>query len=149
MRQLIIITGIKFTISCVLLVGSYIIMASDLRDGVLGIFAVPLFLLCIPVSILTCIDFGQSIRTSRPKGIVRYIGILLGVPQALFGFMASAVGVVLPGFVTYDYFVNNKLPVGPWWEASIAFFCFGMFLMRTAFVANSEGATDQSINPPQ
>lgn len=67
------------------------------------------FLLSLPLAVLYWIDLGREIRnTQKPSPLGRVLGVLMGVPQALFGLLCIAAGSVIVGWVLYNTFVERQ-----------------------------------------
>ena len=67
--------------------------------GFVGVVLAPLY----------WIEFGQALRNA-PAGsrVQRVVGVLMGVPQALFGIACIAIGLVLIGWILYNLFVERQ-----------------------------------------
>ena len=68
-----------------------------------------LLILCFIASILLGMDLGRKLRALRsPSALQRVAGILLGVPQALFGLLSIALGASIGCWVLYNSFVQKQ-----------------------------------------
>lgn len=95
------------------------------------------------LSILYWFDLAQELRdTPNPSRGVRLLGLLMGVPQALFGLSCAGVGLAIIAWVLYNTFVERQpqytggiltLGVGP------ALVLFGVGWLATAFNRNPNG----------
>ena len=105
-----------------------------------GFFFVP-FLISLPMVVLYWIDLGRELRRAEGLGPTgRAFGILMGVPQALFGLLCAAIGVVIIAWVLYNTFVERQphysggfltFGLGP------LFVLFGLGWLRSAFRGES------------
>lgn len=67
------------------------------------------FLISFPFVILYWIDLGREIRSAPGLGrLGRALGILMGVPQALFGLLCAAIGLAMIVWVLYNTFVERQ-----------------------------------------
>jgi hypothetical protein len=72
--------------------------------GVNGWFGVG-FVVALPLVILLWFDLGRELRTSPSSGRVgRIAGLLMGVPQALFGLVCATAGIAIVCWVLYNSF---------------------------------------------
>lgn len=63
----------------------------------------------LPLSILYWIDLGQEIRNTQSSSTsLRILGILMGVPQALFGLLCVLIGLTIIVWVLYNSFVERQ-----------------------------------------
>ena len=63
---------------------------------------------CLLFSILLWKDLGQAFRnTDNPSHLTRVFGILMGVPQALFGLASVAIGLSIILWVLYNSFFGT------------------------------------------
>lgn len=70
-------------------------------DGWFGV-GIPFGLI---LSILYWFDFGRELRSKPPENIwLRRLGLLMGVPQALFGLLCLGSGVAIICWVIYNTF---------------------------------------------
>jgi hypothetical protein len=106
-----------------------------------GFFFLP-FLLSFPFVILYWVDLGREIRNTPNLGRPgRAVGFLMGVPQALFGLLCTAIGLAIVIWVLYNTFVERQpdytggfltLGIGP------ALILFGLGWLASAFRNDSE-----------
>lgn len=92
-------------------------------------------------SILYWFDLGGQLRCHpSPSRAGRTLGILMGVPQALFGLLCALIGVAIVVWVLYNTFVERQpeytggfmaLGIGP------ALILFGLGWLVTAFRRDS------------
>ncbi|ACV27301.1 hypothetical protein [Kangiella koreensis] len=80
----------------------FILSIMTLRfDGWFGIGAVVTF----PLIILWWIDLGRELRKAHAKNKPKYfLGLVMGVPQALLGMVCIAMGLGIIGWVIYNSF---------------------------------------------
>jgi hypothetical protein len=73
-----------------------------------GWFAL-LGLVGLVLSPLYWMEFGKALR-NEPTGsrIQRVVGVLMGVPQALFGLACVAIGLALIGWILYNLLVERQ-----------------------------------------
>lgn len=63
----------------------------------------------LPLIILYWMDFGQEIRNSKHRHVlVRAVGILMGVPQALFGLVCFISGIAIVLWVLYNTLIERQ-----------------------------------------
>lgn len=87
-----------------LLVAGLVLVGSVLLLPVNGWFSLGL-VVALPVVILLWIDFGRELRSSPSTTRTgRIAGLLMGVPQALFGLVCAAVGMGIICWVLYNSF---------------------------------------------
>lgn len=73
-----------------------------------GLFFIPV-MASLPLIILYWIDLGAEIRTASREGTpLGYLGVLMGVPQALFGLACAGIGVAIIVWVLYNTFVERQ-----------------------------------------
>lgn len=90
--------ALKLALSWCLLVGSILLLRVD------GWFGIG-FVVALPLVILYWFDFGRELRTSPSSSRLRRIaGLLMGVPQALFGVACAAIGIGIVCWVLYNSF---------------------------------------------
>lgn len=113
----------------------------------LGLTHNALFFLSLVTGLLFAIlfwfDLGRQLRNlTRPSRAEHTLGILMGVPQALFGLICAAIGMAIVLWVLYNTFVERQpryiggfmtLGLGP----ALALFGFGWVV--TAFRRGSDG----------
>lgn len=97
----------------------------------------------LPFAILYWFDLGRQLRTaSNPSRGVRALGIIMGVPQALFGLVCAVAGTGIVVWVLYNIFVQRQpeftggflsFGIGP------ALILFGLGWLITAFRRDSDG----------
>ena len=107
------------------------------------------FALGIPVglvlSILYWFDLGRELRATPPKSkALKVIGLLMGIPQALFGLVCALAGLSIVVWVLYNSFWHRDpnytggfmtMGIGP------LMFLFGIGLVADAFKRTpSDGA---------
>ena len=97
-----------------------------------------LFFLAAPMLVLLTIEMGKTLREApeAPRAL-RAVGLILSIPQALFGFVAVALGVAITLWTAYNLLVERQpqftgglipsLGIGP------ALALAGYWWMRTAF----------------
>ena len=90
-------TGRKLVLSWLLLVGSVLLLRVDGWFG-LG------FVVGLPLVILYWFDLGRELRSSPASRWQRLAGLLMGVPQALFGMVCAAAGIAIVCWVLYNSF---------------------------------------------
>lgn len=91
-------TARKLLLAGLVLVGSVLLLRIN---GWLGVG----FVVALPIVILLWFDLGRELRTSPSAGRVgRVAGLLMGVPQALFGVVCAAAGVAIVCWVLYNSF---------------------------------------------
>jgi hypothetical protein len=110
-----------------------------------GFFMVPFFI-CIPLTVLYWIDLGRELRNTRNSTrVTRALGIVMGVPQALFGLACAAVGLAIIVWVIYNTFVERQpeysggfmtLGIGP------TLILFGVGWLVNAFHRDSDGSDE-------
>lgn len=67
------------------------------------------FMAAMILSILYWLDVGSMLRAvENPRPAVRMLGILMGVPQALFGLGCFLAGAVIVLWVLYNVFVERQ-----------------------------------------
>ena len=95
------------------------------------------FLISLLLSVLYWIDLGRLLREVPGGGrMIRFLGIVMGMPQALLGLVTATAGLGIIGWVLYNTLVERQpeytgglmtLGVGP------ALVLFGMTWLRSAF----------------
>ncbi len=91
-------TARKFFIVAAVFVGSILLLRVN---GWFGLGAA----IALPVVILLWFDLGRELRTSpSTRRLNRLAGILMGVPQALFGAVCAAAGIAIMCWVLYNSF---------------------------------------------
>ena len=132
--------ALQFILSLIFLVIlSFFISVSE-TDLWLSIFIGVFIFIGIPVLILTWIEFGDYLRTKENASLlVRTIGFIFGVPQALFGLISLGIGLAIVLWVLYNTFIEQQkeysggfLTLG----MSPLFIMFGLFLIKSAFNKN-------------
>jgi uncharacterized membrane protein len=123
-------TGQKFVVALALLVASCLLLAVDGWFG-LGI------VVGLPLTILLWIDLGRELRTApgQNRGS-RAAGLLMGIPQALFGVLCLGVGVAIICWVLYNsLWRRDPNYTGGWLSFGIAplLSLFGVGLTVDAF----------------
>ncbi|PPJ42863.1 hypothetical protein C0063_06335 [Pseudoxanthomonas sp. KAs_5_3] len=103
-----------------------------------------LFLASLPLVVLYWIDLGRELRSTQSRGtFIHTLGILMGVPQALFGLACAGIGLSIVAWVLYNTFVEREpqytgglltLGIGP------VLTLFGAGWLRSAF--RTPGASD-------
>lgn len=104
------------------------------------------FALALVLSILLWFDLGRRLRDagSERRG-ARALGVLMGVPQALFGIASVVIGVGIVGWVLYNTFIERQpeypgglltFGMGPGMAA------FGAFLVVDALRTDGHGDVD-------
>ncbi len=134
-------TARKLVLSLALLVLSFPLL---IVNGWFGL-GIPVGLV---LSILYWFDLAQELRsTPNPSRVVRAAGLLMGVPQAIFGFLCALIGMGIVAWVLYNTFVERQpqysggfltLGVGP------ALVLFGLGWLASAFNRNSSGPADEA-----
>jgi hypothetical protein len=77
-------------------------------DSWLTVWFILFIFVGIPFSILAFFDVGRSLRAlPNPARLVRVIGIVCALPQALFALVAIALGVTLVVWVLYNSLVRH------------------------------------------
>ncbi|MEG2803262.1 hypothetical protein [Stenotrophomonas sp.] len=72
-------------------------------------FFLLLCLLSLPTSILYWMDVGRALRNGDVPGRARRLaGLLMGLPQALFGLLSAGMGLSLIGWVLYNSLVERQ-----------------------------------------
>lgn len=67
------------------------------------------FVAALPLSILYWMDLGQALRdTADRRPWVRLLGLVMGVPQALFGLACASIGAAIIAWVLYNTFVERQ-----------------------------------------
>lgn len=134
-------TARKMVLSLALFVLSFPLL---LVNGwfVLGIPAALVF------SILYWLDLAQELRSRPNKSrVVLVAGLLMAVPQALFGLLCALMGIGIVAWVLYNSFVERQpqylggfltLGVGP------ALVLFGLGWLASAFSRSSNGPADEA-----
>lgn len=90
--------ALKLTLSCCLFIGSLLLLGEN------GWFSIGL-VVALPLIILYWIDLGRELRESTNSGrFCRMMGLLMGVPQALFGVACAVIGLSIIGWVLYNLF---------------------------------------------
>lgn len=132
-------TALKLGLSVALLVLSCSLL------GINGWFGVG-----IPVGLILSILYwfdlaGELHSIASPSRSLRIIGLLMGVPQALFGLLCSGIGLAIVGWVFYNTFVERQpqytggfltLGIGP------ALILFGVGWVASAFRCQPVRADD-------
>jgi hypothetical protein len=79
-----------------------------------------LFFLPAPMLVLSTIDMGKTLREApeAPRAL-RAVGLILSIPQALFGFVAAALGVAITLWTAYNLLVERQ-PQFNWWTYPLA-----------------------------
>jgi len=78
-------------------------VATILLIGVNGWFALGL-IAAVPLSILYWFDYGRELREApATSGARRWLGLLMGLPQAFFGVVCLGTALVLVGFGLYNF----------------------------------------------
>lgn len=101
-------------------------------------------LISLPLAVLYWIDLGRQLRNVQGGGrMMRLLGIVMGVPQALFGLAVVLVGLAIIGWVLYNTFVERQeqysgglmtLGIGP------VLVLFGTGWLRSAFRGHQDPA---------
>lgn len=95
------------------------------------------FMAAFVVSILYWMELGQELRDlPDPSGWQWILGLLFGVPQALFGLVCIASGLAMVGWVLYNSFVErSEFYTGGFLTLGIspALIGFGAFWLVLAF----------------
>jgi hypothetical protein len=130
-------TARKFWLSLALLVLSFPLLR---LSGWFGL-GIPIGLV---LSILYWFDLAEELRNAPSSNrTLRTIGLLMGLPQALFGVLCAGVGSVIVIWVLYNTFVERQpqynggfltLGIGP------TLILFGLGWLSTAFRRNSDGS---------
>ena len=119
------------------------LLAEDqsIRGGAYGFFGI----LGVPILLLVLFDTGRSLRKAGEESArLSFWGRVLGYPQAACGLVCAIVGVVTIPLLLYKWWSEGQAPVGRWIAGPIAFFLFGVFLMRDAFRPPRESSEDSS-----
>lgn len=91
-------TAKKLILALAVLVGSVLLLRVN------GWFGVG-FAVALPLVILLWFDLGHELRSSPASSRAgRAVGLLMGVPQALFGLLCAAVGIAIICWVLYNSF---------------------------------------------
>ncbi len=101
-----------------------------------GWFAIGI-LLGLILSILYWFDLGKELRAVPSKNnTLKIFGLLMGIPQALFGLLCSVAGLSIIGWVLYNTFWHkNPHYTGGFmtFGVSTSMFVFGIGLVADAF----------------
>ena len=99
------------------------------------------------LSVLYGLDLAQELRNAPdPSRMIRAAGLLMGVPQALFGLLCLLTGMGMVAWVLYNTFVERQpqysggflaLGAGP------ALVLFGLGWLASAFRRNPSGPVDE------
>jgi hypothetical protein len=128
------------------LAASFIAMpASLLLSTVPGLgFVGWFFAVGLVLSIMYWFDLGALLREAdADRRGLRILGVLMGVPQALFGLVCSLVGLAIVGWVLYNTFIERQssysggfltFGMGP------AMVGFGALLIASAFRTGADDA---------
>jgi hypothetical protein len=102
------------------------------------------FLVSLPLIVLYWVDLGREIRSTKGHGaLMRLLGIVMGVPQALFGLVCAGIGLAIVAWVIYNTFVERQpqytdgfmtLGIGP------ALVLFGVGWLVGAFRRDSDSS---------
>lgn len=94
-----------------------------------------LIYVAFPVLILTWVELARAFRNS-PSPTLFILGVILGLPQALFGLFSVIAGVSIIGWVLYNTFITRQ----PEYTGGFLTFgigpiltLFGVFWIREAF----------------
>ena len=88
---------IKLLAAATVLVGLLLGCFSHIDRGLVGIMAAVTIILAIPITVLLSIDASRIIKREMPLNkSVRILGAILGIPQAVFGTILVAFGIVYP-----------------------------------------------------
>ena len=94
-------TALKLALAWCLLVGSVLLLRVD------GWFGVG-FVLALPLIILYWFDLGRELRASQSSSRWhRAAGLIMGLPQALFGIACAAIGIAIICWVLYNSFFER------------------------------------------
>ena len=135
-------TGTKLGLAMALLLGSCLLLVVN------GWFGVGI-VVGLPLSILLWFDFGRELRAAPAQNrLLRAAGILMGVPQAMFGALCFAIGVAIIVWVLYNSFWHHDPNyTGGWLTFGIApvLTLFGIGIVLDAF-KRAPPSNDQSID---
>jgi protein-S-isoprenylcysteine O-methyltransferase Ste14 len=106
-------------------------------DGWLTLWFILFIFVGLPVLILAWIDLGRTLREiEEPSLVTTILGVVFGVPQALFGIAAIICGLAIVVWVLYNSFVERQ----PEYSGGLLTFglgpaltAFGWFWLRQAF----------------
>ena len=115
-------------------------------EGWLTLWFVLFIFVGLPVFIMSVMDLGKTLRESQsPSYLVMILGMLLGVPQALLGLVAIALGAAIVVWVLYNTFVERQpeytggfltFGLGP------ALILVGWYWLRQAFARSPEAGNE-------
>lgn len=112
-------------------------MASTDHDGWLTAWFILFIFVGIPIFILAWVDLGRAVRSVRnPSVSLRMLGIIFGVPQALLGTIAIALGVSVVGWVLYNSIIERQSEYSGgflMFGIAPALVLFGLYWVRAAF----------------
>ncbi|WP_148282970.1 hypothetical protein [Pseudogulbenkiania sp. NH8B] len=134
---------VKFLMSVSVFAALCAAISRTSNDGWLTAWLLLLIFVALPIAILAWIDLGRKLRNSPTNSPVLFVvGIVFGLPQALFGSVAVLAGLTIVGWVLYNS-LWARLPqytggfltfgVGP------ALIIFGVAWMRDAFKRYRDG----------
>jgi hypothetical protein len=122
-------TARKLFIVAVVFVGSLLLLRVN---GWFGLGAA----LVLPIVILLWFDLGRELRASSSTSrLTRLAGVLMGVPQALFGAVCAAAGIAIVYWVLYNSFWERD----PHYSGSFLSFGIGpvLVLIGAGFIADA------------
>lgn len=112
-------------------------IGSTTHEGWLTVWLLLFIFVGVPVLILAWIDLGSAFRSlDDPTSLQKGLGILFGVPQAVFGITSIAIGLSIVAWVLYNSLIEEQsqysggfltFGVGP------ALVIFGFYWARAAF----------------
>lgn len=128
---------IRYILSVLLFGILCIAISSTNEEDWLTAWFILLIFMALPLMILTWVELGRAMRdspaASRP---LRILGILFGLPQALFGLLALIAGVAIIIWIIY----NSLMARQPEYSGGIFTFgigpaltLFGVYWIRDAF----------------
>ena len=137
---------IKLLSSIALLVVLGAAISNTDNEGWLTAWFILFIFIGLPILILSWVDLGHNLREiDKPSFVIKVLGVLFGVPQALFGLISFGVGVSIIGWVLYNTFIET-LPQysGGFLTFGVApaLVLFGIYWLRAAFVREDHAKND-------
>ena len=138
---------IKLLSSIVLIIVLGAVISNTDNESWLTAWFILLIFVGLPILILSWIDLGHKLREiEKPSFVVRVLGVLFGIPQALLGLVSFGIGVSIIGWVLYNTFIET-LPQyrGGFLTFGVAsaLVLFGIYWLQAAFVREGHGQNDE------
>jgi len=127
----------QFTLSIIFIAVLCVLIGASETDLWAGIFIGTFIFVGLPILILSWIEFGDYLRNlNNAPLIVRLIGFLFGVPQALFGIVCMLIGASIILWILYNTLIERQAEfTGSFMSLGLSpmFIAFGLFLLISAF----------------